>query len=297
MSAHAVGVTTPPASRSALARSASRLRALPGSLVAGGALLAGFVLFGLLAPLVLGDPNKQDLNAAYARPGSPHHLLGADPLGRDVLAWVAGGVRVSLVVVVGVVALSALIGVVVGLVAGYAGGIVDATLMRIVDLQLAIPPILLFIAASAVISTTVLSLILLISAVMWVPYARLVRTQIQIERERSSVIAARLAGATRRRVLFAHLLPATSTLVLVLASLQAGFVVLWEAGLSFLGLGVQPPTTSLGYLIAQGREALGVAWWIIVIPGAVLALFVMSANLFGDGLRDYFGVDAELLEP
>jgi peptide/nickel transport system permease protein len=280
------------------ARSKGRLwqrwRALPSGLRLGLTILVGCILFGLIGGLVLGDPNKQDLAAALSKPGSQGHLLGTDALGRDILTWLASSVRTALTIGVAVVLISSVCGALVGTVAGYVGGAFDAVLMRLVDLQLAIPPLLLFIAAFAAFSPGRVGLILLMAAVGWVPYARVVRTQVQVERTRSSIAAARLAGATRRRILLVHLLPAGFTLILILASLQFGFVLLAEAGLSFVGLGVQPPSTSLGYLIAQGRADLQDAWWIVVCPGAMLALLLLSANLIGDGLQEAFGVELEV---
>ena len=127
-------------------------------------------------------------------------------------------------------------------------------------------------------------------------YARLVRTQILVEKQRASVAAARLAGVGHARIIVRHLLPAVWSVVLVIASLQLGFVFLWEASLAFVSLGVQPPDTSLGFLIAQGRTTLAQAWWVVVFPGAMLALLLLAANLLGDGLRDHFGVEAEVMD-
>lgn len=271
-----------------------RWRALPSSLRLGLTILVACVLFGLVGPLVLGDPNEQDLTAALLGPGSAGHPLGTDSLGRDVLAWLAASVRTSLAIGTAVVLLSALGGALVGTVAGYAGGAFDALLMRLVDLQLAIPPLLLFLAAFAAFNPGIPALVLLMSAVGWVAYARVVRTQVMVERRRASIAAARLAGATRRRILLVHLLPSGFTLILVLASLQFGFVLLLEAGLSFVGMGVQPPHASLGYLIAQGRADLQEAWWVVVFPGAMLATMLLAANLIGDGLQEAFDVELEV---
>jgi peptide/nickel transport system permease protein len=272
------------------------VKALPGALRLGLLILAGTVALGLVGPLILADPNRQDLLSAYVAPGSAGHPLGTDLLGRDVLAWIASSVRTSFAVGLSVVAISALLGVLIGLVAGYAGGPVDAVLMRVVDLQLAIPPLLLFIAASAAVGRSAVTLVLLVSAVSWVPYARVVRTQVRVECRRASIAAARLAGVGHGRILGVHLLPAVWTLILVLASLQFGFVLLAEAGLSFVGLGIQPPSHSLGFLMAQGRTALAEAWWVVVCPGAMLGLLLVAANLIGDGLQELFGVDVELVD-
>lgn len=265
------------------------------SLRAGVVLLALLLVVSIVAALALEDPNRQDLLAAYAEPGQDGHPFGTDSLGRDVFAWCAGGVRTALVVSLGVVALSAAVGVTVGLIAGYAGGPLDALLMRLVDLQLAIPPLLLFIAVAVFIPGGMVSVILLLSAIGWLPYARIVRTKTLSTRDTAYVAAARLAGVRGPVLLARHLLPASASLVFVLASMQAGIVLLWESGLSFLGLGLEPPTTSLGFLVSQGRGDLADAWWIVTFPGLTIVLLVLAFNLIGDGLRDYFNLDdAEL---
>lgn len=265
------------------------------SLRLGAALLGLLVAFSVLGSILLQDPNQQSLENAYAPPGSEGHVLGTDQLGRDILSWCAYGIRTALTVGVSVVLLAGALGVVVGLVAGYAGGVLDAILMRLVDLQLALPPLLLFIAASVIVGGGMVTLVLLVSVVAWVPYARIVRSKILSERERSYVAAARLAGTPTRGILLAHLLPAAATLIFVLASLQVGLVLLWESGLSFLGLGLQPPTASLGFIISQGRSELSEAWWIITFPGMTLVLLVLAFNLLGDGLRDAFNLDVKVL--
>lgn len=258
------------------------------------------VLFGMLAvaawgTVALPGAGQQDLAQSFLPPLSPGHLLGTDQLGQDVLAWTSAGIWVGLEVSLAVVSISAVIGISVGLCAGYFGGIVDAVIMRVVDVCLSIPPLLVFVAAAALLRPSMPMLILLISAVAWLPYVRLVRSVVLVERERGYLLAARLSGATRRRLLFGHLLPAVSTPALVLGSLQAGYVLLWEAGLSFLGLGIRPPQHSLGYLIADGRETLSTAWWVVVFPGAALALLVLAAHLIGDGLRDLVQQDVEII--
>jgi peptide/nickel transport system permease protein len=285
-----------PARASALRRGWARWWALPGSLRLGLAIYALAIAFALVGELAMVDPNKQDLTAAFAKPLTSGHLLGTDALGHDVLSWIAHSVVTSLTVGLAVVLLSAAFGVIVGLVAGYAGGFLDALLMRLVDLQLAVPPLLLFIAAAGAVGHGMLALIALISIVSWVPYARVVRTQVLVERTRPSVAAARLLGISRARLLFAHLLPPALTLILVLGSLQLGFVLLWEAGLSFVGLGISPPTPSLGFIIAQGRASLEEAWWVVVMPGAMLMALLVAANVVGDGLQEVFGVDVEVVE-
>lgn len=263
------------------------------TLRAGVLLMGGMLALSVLGSVALPDPNKKDLLAALAPPGTSGHLLGADPVGRDLLAWVAAGIRTSLLVSVGVVALSATVGTLVGMLSGYRGGLADAIIMRIVDMQLAVPPVLFFIAAAAVIRPSVTAVVLLLSAVAWVPYARIVRAHVLSERERAFVAAARLAGSRPLRIMTFHLLPSVATIVAVFASLQAGYVLLWEAALSFLGLGVQPPTESLGFMISQGKDVLATAWWITVVPGIAVVLLALAFNTIGDGLRELFHLDED----
>jgi peptide/nickel transport system permease protein len=273
-----------------------RLGELDGALVVGLALFGGAVLLALAGAVAMDDPNKQDLNQVFVKPLTGGHPLGTDELGRDVLSWIAHSVTTSLKIGLAVAALSTVVGVGVGVVAAYAGGLLDALLMRIVDLQLSIPALVLFIAAAAAVGTTQTTLVLLLSAVAWVPYARMVRSQILVEKQRASIAAARLAGVGHTRIIVRHLLPAVGSVVLVLSSLTLGGMILAEAILSFVGVGIQPPETSLGFLIAQGRGTLAQAWWVVVFPGVMLVLLLLASNLVGDGLRDRLGVEAEVAE-
>ncbi|HUB69778.1 MAG TPA: ABC transporter permease [Acidimicrobiales bacterium] len=272
-------------------RSLARQWRMSGSLKAGAGLLAFMLLLSLFGTIWAGSASKQDFASILSPPGHGRHLLGTDPLGRDVLAWVAQGIRTSLEVALGVVCLSSLFGCTVGVIAGYTRGWVDAVLMRLADIQLSIPPLPLFIAASAVVVNSLPSLIILVSVVGWVPYARLTRARALTQRERGYVMAARLAGRRNPAIIFLHILPGVRTEVIVLASLQAGVALLWEAGLSFLGLGLQPPYVSLGFLMSEGKEVLAQAWWVATFPGIALALLVVAFNLTGDGLRDFFSND------
>ena len=265
-----------------------------GSLGVGLALLGTLLVFSFVASLVGGSPAHQDLNSALVGPGVAGHLLGTDALGRDVFGWVGGGIRTSLEVALGVVTLSLAMGCTIGVVGGLLGGWVDVVLMRLADIQLSIPPLPVFIAVSVVISNNMSSLIVLIAVFGWVPYARLCRARVLTERQRGYVSAARLAGRSRTAIAFVHVLPGITTEISVLASLQAGVCLLWEASLSFLGLGLQPPYVSLGYLMAEGRQVLYQAWWVAVFPGATLALLVIGFNLTGDGIRDLLKHDTSV---
>lgn len=265
-----------------------RKHSKPGaaSLRVGSTLLCLLLGISLFSRLVLNDPNAQVLSEANQPPLSEGHLLGTDVLGRDLLSWCANGIAISIGIGTAVMLSSALVGAFIGMFAGYMRGWVDSVLMRLVDLQLAVPPLLIFLAASMLIQPSIATMITLLASVGWVPYARLVRATVLVERERGYIAAARLAGASRISILFRHLMPASSTPIIVFASLHIGFVMLAEAALSFLGLGLEPPTPSLGYMISQGRDQLAGTWWIATIPGVVIVLLVVSANLVGDGLRD-----------
>jgi peptide/nickel transport system permease protein len=241
------------------ARSGDRSRLRSGSLTAGLVVLGAMLCLSIVASIVGGSPSHQDLAFALAAPGHGGHWFGTDALGRDVLSWVGSGIRTSIEVAVCVVALSAAVGCTIGILAGYLGGWLDAVLMRLADIQLSIPPLPLFIAASAIIVNNLPSLVILITIVGWVPYARLCRARTLVLRERGYIAAARLAGRRSGAIAVLHILPGLTTEIAVLGSLQAGVALLWEAGLSFLGLGLQPPYVSLGFLMSEGKEVLAQA--------------------------------------
>lgn len=261
------------------------------SLRAGGFLLGLLVSLFLYGRVALESPSVVELSNSGLPLLSEGHVLGTDMLGRDLFTWCAYAIGTSLGIGVLVTLASALLGTLVGAFAGYARGWMDALLMRLVDLQLAVPPLLIFLAASMMIQRSTTTMVILLASVGWVPYARLVRANVLVERERGYVAAARLAGARRTGILIGHLVPASATPIVVFASLHVGFVMLYEAGLSFLGLGIEPPTASLGYMISEGRDQLATSWWIASVPGVVIVLLVVATNLVGDGLRDRFHDD------
>jgi peptide/nickel transport system permease protein len=237
---------------------------------------------------VLADPAAQidPLGSANLSP-RPGHWLGTDPLSRDVLSRVVSGARVSLAVSLVAVALSVTLGATVGLVSGYLGGAADAALMRLVDAALAIPRLFLLLLVLAAAERLALPvLILIIGTTGWFATARLVRGEVLRLREETYVRAAEALGAARRRVIFRHLLPNTLGPLLVAATLGVGDVILLEAGLSFLGLGVQPPTPSWGGMILDAKPVLVQAPWAGIFPGLAIVTTVLSANLLGDALRD-----------
>jgi peptide/nickel transport system permease protein len=244
------------------------------------------VLSALAAPLLAPhDPNRQDTARRLEAP-SKTHPLGLDDLGRDVMSRIVYGSRVSLRVGFSVVMLAALIGVTLGAIAGYFGGAADVIVMRICDILLSFPGILLAIALVAVLGPSLNNVILALVITAWVGYARLVRGQVLKVREMEFVTAAKALGAKAPRVILMHVLPNIMNPVIVMATLGLGGVILSEAALSFLGLGVQPPTPSWGSMLTSGRRYLGLANHLAIFPGAAIMLAVMGLNFLGDGLID-----------
>jgi peptide/nickel transport system permease protein len=253
----------------------------------GALLLMIVALTALVGPWFLPDPLAQPDILGGSLPPGPGHPFGTDQLSRDVLSRVVAGARVSLSVALLGVGLSATIGAAVGLVSGYWGGLVDAGLMRMVDGALAIPRLFILLLVLAVWERVPLAaLIMLIGATGWFATSRLVRAEVLRLREEGYVRAAEALGARRRHVILRHLLPNTMGPLLVTATLGVGDVILLEAGLSFLGLGVQPPTPSWGSMVLDSKEVLVSAPWASIFPGLAIVLTVLSANLFGDALRD-----------
>jgi peptide/nickel transport system permease protein len=241
----------------------------------------------VIGPTFLPDPLAQPDILAGSLPPGLGHPFGTDQLSRDVLARVVAGAQISLSVALLAVALSATIGGAVGLVAGYWGGAVDAVLMRFVDGALAIPRLFILLLTLAVWERIpVTALVLMIGATGWFSTSRLVRGEVLRLREESYVRAAEALGARRRRVIFRHLLPNALGPLLVASTLAVGDVILLEAGLSFLGLGIQPPTPSWGGMILESKEVLVSAPWTGIFPGLAIVITVLSVNLFGDALRD-----------
>jgi peptide/nickel transport system permease protein len=255
---------------------------------AGALMLAVMGTVATVGPMLLPDPLAQPcvLTCRNLAP-SFAHPFGTDDLSRDILSRVASGGRISLAVAILAVGLSVTLGATMGLVAGYWGGLVDAALMRLVDAALAIPRLFLLLLVLAVWEQVpVVVLILLIGATGWFGTGRLVRGEALRLREESYVRAAEALGASRRRIIFRHLLPNTAGPLLVAATLGVGDVILLEAGLSFLGLGVPLPTPSWGGMIFDAKSVLVAAPWAGIFPGLAIAITVLSANLFGDALRD-----------
>jgi peptide/nickel transport system permease protein len=273
-----------------VSRSLARVVATPaGAFVA--ALLLGFVVTALFADqLAPFDPGEANLLGRLAPPawagGPAEHLLGTDQLGRDILSRLIHGSRVALVVGLAAVSLAVVIGVTLGLVAGYAGGTVDAVISRLIDALIAIPNVLLYLTVLGVAGPGLSMLVLLIGCLGWTTFARVVRAETLSLRRREFVEAARALGQRTPALLLRHVLPAVMAPIIVVATLNVASVIILEASLSFLGLGVQPPTVTWGRMLADGRGYVATAWWLATFPGVCITLLCVSLLLLGDRLRD-----------
>ena len=260
--------------------------------VIGGVIILILLVLSFLAPYIIPfDPEKADIMNRLKPPkwfskGGSGHILGTDPLGQDILSRLLMGSRISFKVAFISVGVSAIIGVVLGIIAGYYGGIIDTLIMRFGDIQLSIPSMMLAVAVVAVLGTDINNLILVLIITSWVQYARVVRSNVLVTRNMEFVLASRALGASDRWIMFRQIFPNILTPLLILISQQLGFMILMEAGLSFLGLGVAPPTPSWGSMISDGRSYLTVAPWVVIIPGVALMITVLGFNFLGDGLRD-----------
>jgi peptide/nickel transport system permease protein len=260
----------------------------------GLALVLGMFVVSIFAPwLAPYDPNQIDLKQVLMPP-SPSHYLGTDTLGRDVLSRIIFGSRVSLKVGFVAVGLATLIGLLIGALAGYYGGWVDQTLMRLVDLMLCFPAFFLILAVIAVLEPSIWNIMAVIGLTGWMGVARLVRAEFLSLREREFVTAARALGASDTRLIMRHMLPNALAPVMVSATLGVAGAILTESALSFLGLGVQPPTPSWGNILTAGKDNIEIAWWLSVFPGLAILITVMSYNLLGEGIRE--AIDPRLKE-
>jgi len=272
-----------------------RFRRHPGA-IAGSAVLGLLVLCIILVTFSPYDPETSDM-AARLRPPSWEHPFGADPLGRDMLTRVLYGGRISLSVGLMVVLITLLIGVPVGALAGYFGGWADNILMRITDAMISLPALLVWILLSAILrevsaplieKNSVLTIAIVISLLSWMMTARLVRASFLTIRELEFVDAARCLGASNLRIMARHILPNAVGPIIVESTLEVGYAILEESGLSFLGFGVQPPTPSWGNLLSNAQEHMTKYPWLAIFPGLMIFLTIISVNYIGDGLRDAF---------
>ena len=253
----------------------------------GVVLTAAALLTALAAPWIAPhDPLQSDFAQGLKPPGTPGHPWGTDQLGRDLCSRVVYGTRIALFIGICTVLVTALAGGLVGLVAGFFGGRLGGVLMRITDVQLSFPFILLALTINAIMGLGLRNIILSLAAAGWVVYARVVRGEVLSVKQREYVQAALALGVSRGRVLFRHVLPNVAPSIAIVASLQFSQFIVAEAAISFLGFGVQPPTPAWGSMLSESRDFLYVAWWLAAFPGAALALTALGINLVGDWLRD-----------
>jgi len=287
-----IGEATPPVERR------QDLRRLVRELVRNKAALVGLSILlvvttgAVLAPVISpADPLLQDVSVRLKPPtleggDGQAHLLGTDHLGRDILSRLIYGARISLAIGISAVAVAGTLGTLIGLVAGYRGGRVDDLCMRLTDTMLAMPFILLALAVIAVLGSSLRNIIFVLGITSWVSYARVVRAEVLTLRMREFVAAAQALGGHGTRIIFRHLLPNVLTPVIVIATLEVARMIILESALSFLGLGVQPPTPTWGGMLADGRAYLSTAWWLATFPGLCIMLSVLGINLLGDWFRD-----------
>lgn len=261
--------------------------------------MAGFVI--ILIVLFLGifgswvapyDPNLAELNKKLLPPMSEGHLLGTDQLGRDILSRLIHGTSVSLIIGSCAVVVAGAVGTTLGVIAGYFRGWVDTIIMRLVDVVLSFPFILLVLVINAVIGTGLKNIILSLAIAGWVIYARVVRSEVLALREKEFIVSCVATGVPRWEIILKHIVPNLFTPIIVLSSLQIATYIIAEASISFLGFGVQPPQPAWGNMLSEGKDYIFSAWWLITFPGIAIVITALGVNLFGDWLRDV--LDPEL---
>jgi peptide/nickel transport system permease protein len=264
----------------------------PSLLIATGVSLS-FVLIALLAPwLAPHDPavgilTERLLPPAWVDGGSSTHLFGTDILGRDILSRLLYGARISLAVCALAILIAGCIGSLLGILAGYLGGWVNALIMRLVAIAISLPVILIALLFGVLFGPSFGNIIIIISLVLWSQFARMARGETLRVKESDYIDLARTAGCSKLRIMFDHVLPNVAGALIVLATLQVGTVIIMEAALSFLGVGVPPPTPAWGSMIAEGRSYVVSAWWLCIFPGLAVLFTVLSVNVVGDGLTDF----------
>jgi peptide/nickel transport system permease protein len=269
-----------------------RLRRRHTKLLFGVAVVAVVVLLGIFADVLAPhDPLRQNLAAKLAPPATYErdfgwHVLGTDHLGRDILSRLVYGARVSLFITATAVLVSGTLGTVVGLVSGYRGGKIDDLLMRVTEVQLACPFILLALAVAAVLRPNLRNTVIVLAVSGWVVYAKVVRSRVLSMRDSEFLVAARALGGTGARLVFRHLLPNMISTCIVLATVEGARMIILESALTFLGLGVQPPNASWGGMLRDGKLYISSAWWYTTFPGVAIMLTVLGLNVVGDSLRD-----------
>ena len=254
--------------------------------VVGLLIVLGFVVLSALTPTIAPyNPSTIDVNNIL-EPPSKAHLFGTDDLGRDVLTRMLYGTGISLKVGFVAVGIAVLIGTVLGAISGYYGGIMDVIIMRFVDIMLCFPSFFLILAVIAFMEPSIFNIMAVIGFTSWMGITRLVRAEFLSLKERDFVLAVKAMGASNMRIIFGHILPNAMAPVLVSATLGVAAAVLTESALSFLGIGVQPPTPSWGNMLTQGQNVLGIAWWLSFYPGMAILITVLGYNLLGEGIRD-----------
>ena len=238
------------------------------------------------------DPLAQDLKIRLKPPGwknenNETHWLGTDHLGRDIASRIIHGARISLVIGISSLLIGSILGTTIGLLSGFLRGKIDVIFMRVADIQLAFPFILLLIAIVTILGPSLRNIIVVMGITSWVFYARIVRSEVLSLREKEFITAARALGCSNFKIIFLHLLPNVGASTIVIATLELARIILAEAGLSFLGLGIQPPTPAWGAMLADGRVYIFTAWWLATFPGMALMLTILGVNMMGDWLRDF----------
>ncbi|HNU73946.1 MAG TPA: ABC transporter permease [Deltaproteobacteria bacterium] len=254
--------------------------------VAGLVIVLSFFALSILTPVIAPyDPSAIDVDSILMPP-SARHLFGTDDLGRDVFTRMLYGAGISLKVGFVAVGIATIIGVLLGSIAGYYGGVIDLIIMRFVDIMLCFPSFFLILAVIAFLEPSIFNIMAVIGLTSWMGITRLVRAEFLSLKERDFVLAAKTMGAKSPRIIFLHILPNAMAPVLVAATLGIASAVLVESALSFLGIGVQPPTPSWGNILTLGQSTLGVAWWLSLFPGMAILITVLGYNLLGEGIRD-----------
>lgn len=253
----------------------------------GAFLVLGLILCALCASYIAPfSPDAIDVDNILARPCA-RHVMGTDSLGRDLFTRMLFGARVSLKVGFIAVGISVLVGIIFGSIAGFYGGLIDSLIMRFVDLMLCFPTFFLILSAVAILEPSIVNIMIIIGLTSWMGVARIVRAQILSLKEREFIQAAKIIGASNARIIIRHLLPNSLGPVLVTAILGIASAILVESSLSFLGIGVQPPTPSWGNILIEAKSTLGIAWWLTVYPGLAIFITILGYNMLGEGLRDW----------
>lgn len=259
------------------------------SLKIGITIIGFFTILAIIAPLVSPyDPSVID-QESLLMPPSARHLLGTDGLGRDLLSRIIFGARISLSIGLIAVGISVVIGLLFGAISGFYGGLIDSAIMRFVDIMLCFPTFYLILAVAAILGPSIFNIMIIIGLTSWMGTARLIRAEILSLKEREFIQAEHAIGAANSRIILRHLIPNAIGPVLVNATLGIAGAILVESGLSFLGLGVQPPTPSWGNILIESKSTLGVAWWITVFPGAAILITILGFNFIAEGLKKKIG--------